>query len=263
MSELPSGENLALPSFTKTWHSEPYPFIDPTRPELSAEGKNIVITGGGTGIGNAIGVAFAKAGAKSVVIMGRRLEKLEAGKASIAAAASDKTTVFYERVDLVDKQKTVDAFDSVAKKVGKIDVLVVNAAVYGQAGNMTTISASNLVETFELNVATVLNTFQAFLPHAAVDAALLHSSTLMAHIAPMNGSGVYPVTKAASLKLVDYIASENPQLRVISCQPAWTPTELNGNLHTAPDSGKNSFPDRAEMWHSHMKIKIPLIFANS
>jgi len=39
------------PSFTKTYHHEAYPAIDPARPDLSARGKTILITGGGKGIG--------------------------------------------------------------------------------------------------------------------------------------------------------------------------------------------------------------------
>ena len=46
--------NIEIPkftSFTKTWHNKPYASISPSRPELSAKGKNVVVTGGGTGIG--------------------------------------------------------------------------------------------------------------------------------------------------------------------------------------------------------------------
>ncbi|KAJ4304913.1 hypothetical protein N0V90_000441 [Kalmusia sp. IMI 367209] len=233
--QLPTG-SIVLPSFTKTRHTDPYPFIDPTRPELSAKGKNVIITGGATGIGNAIGVSFAKAEAKSIVILGRRVEKLEAGKAAISAVAGSETSVFYKSVDLSKKEQTVETFDSIAQQVGKIDILIVNAGVYGDAGKMATFSGENLLQTIELNVLSVLNTFQAFLPHAADGAVLLHSSSLMAHAAAVPGSGGYPIAKAAALKLMDYIAVENPQIRIISTQPAWTPTDLNGNDMNATDS---------------------------
>ena len=238
MSEQLPTEGFVFPSFTKVRHNKPYPFINPTRPELSAKGKNVVITGGGTGIGNAIGVSFAQAGAKSIVILGRRVEKLEAGKSAISAASRSETTVSYKSVDLVNKEQTTKAFDEIAQEFGKIDVMVVNAGVYGSAGKMDTFSGEDLLKTLELNVISVLYTFQAFLPHAAPGAVLLHSSSSMAHMAAIPGSGGYPTAKAAALKLMDYIAAENPQLRVISAQPAWTPTELNHNDKNAQDSRK-------------------------
>lgn len=37
---------VPFPSLTKTWHTESYPAISPTRPELSTDSKTVVITGG-------------------------------------------------------------------------------------------------------------------------------------------------------------------------------------------------------------------------
>ncbi len=71
-------------SFTKIWHNQPYAAIDPTQPKLSAKGKFVVVTGGATGIGKAIAVAFAQAGAKTIAILARRLEKLEIAAAEIS-----------------------------------------------------------------------------------------------------------------------------------------------------------------------------------
>jgi hypothetical protein len=73
-------ESINTPSFfyfTKTWHSKPYPAISPTRPELSVAGKNIVVTGCGAGIGKAIAMSFAQAGASSITIHGRREGRLK------------------------------------------------------------------------------------------------------------------------------------------------------------------------------------------
>lgn len=107
--------------FTKTWHTGPYDFISPTRPELSAAGRNVIVTGGATGIGNAIAVAFAQAGAKSVAIVGRRLDALKSGAATISAAlpTGSDTQVLYEQADLLSRADTTKALQSIASKVGR------------------------------------------------------------------------------------------------------------------------------------------------
>ncbi|KAH8814804.1 oxidoreductase [Xylogone sp. PMI_703] len=225
-----------FPSFTKTWHTEPYPFISPKRPELSAKGKNVIVTGGATGIGNSIAVAFAQAGAKSVSIIGRRLDKLKEGEKTILATASNEVTVLYETADLMNRDQTIAAFKSIAEKVGKVDILVSNAGTGGGKGEVATFSAESLMENIGLAVVTALHAFQAFLPVAGPNPILLNTSTGLAHIAPWPGAGPYPTSKAAALKLTDYIAAENPHIHVVSIQPGWVPTELNGYEEQAMDS---------------------------
>jgi NADPH:quinone reductase-like Zn-dependent oxidoreductase len=128
-------------SFTKQWHSKPYPFISSTRPQLSADAKNIVVTGGGSGIGKAVAVAFAEAGAYSVSIIGRREDVLKAAEKEIGKL---NTNVFSVAADLTNRDQTKAAFESVFKKFGKIDVLVSNAGSY-HAGFMATYDAQSLM----------------------------------------------------------------------------------------------------------------------
>jgi hypothetical protein len=70
-------------SLTTTWHYRPYQAISPTRPEVSAAERHRVIAGGGTSIGKAAAIAFAQAGAKSVSIIRRRIDRLETAGAAI------------------------------------------------------------------------------------------------------------------------------------------------------------------------------------
>jgi len=84
---------------TSQQHGVPFPHENVPQPsissdrssrlELSAEGRNVLITGMGSGIGRSTAIAFARARAKAniVVLTGRRVEKLEDTKKEIEAAA--------------------------------------------------------------------------------------------------------------------------------------------------------------------------------
>ncbi|KAJ9606733.1 hypothetical protein H2200_008742 [Cladophialophora chaetospira] len=259
------GPDFAMVPFTKEWHSQPYPFISPTRSELSAKGKNIVITGGATGIGNAIGVAFAQAGARSIAIIGRRPDKLASGVSTISKAAADgTTTIFHQTADLANHEQSIKAFNAIATKVGKIDVLVSNAASLTESGPIANYSVPDLTEAFNLNVVTALNTFQAFLPHASSSApVVINITTALAHITPWFDAGAYPIVKAAALKLWDQIAQENKHLRIVNVHPGWVPTDLNGHHKDAPDSVE--LPGQFVVWVSSPEAAFlsgKLVWAN-
>lgn len=231
--DLPS-----LDSLTKTWHTEPYPAISPTRPELSAKGKNVIVTGGGTGIGRAIAVAYAQAGAKSVSILGRRIDKLKEGAEVISKEATKETKVLCEKADLSDRSQVDAALKSITDQVGKIDILVSNAGFLPTPGMLLNYDPALLMQGFELNVLTTLNILQAFVPLAGPEPIVINVSTAIAHFRPVPGSGGYGVSKAANLKMVDYFAWENPQIHVVNLQPGYVPTDLNGHPAEATDVGK-------------------------
>lgn len=229
-------------SFTKTWHSKPYPFISPTRPELSATGKNVVITGGGTGIGLATAFAFAAAEARSVSIIGRRPDKLQAATESLKSATeAQKTKVFYQVADLSNAEQVKSAFRAIAGDSGKIDILVSNAGSLPPFGPIVGYNADDLVRGFEGNVLGAFNAMQAFMPLAGPDPILLNISTCLVNFTPVPMTSAYAITKAAALKMMEYLGAENPHLRVVSIQPGWVPTDLNGHQSEAPDVGKSPF----------------------
>jgi len=212
--------------FTKIWHTKPYPFISPTRPELSAAGKNVVVTGGGTGIGKAIAVAFTQAGAASVAILGRRVDRLQAASAEIRASGP-ATRVLYEAADLTQRTAVDGALQSVVHRVGKIDIFVSNAGVLPDMAPSIGYNLSEFRRSFELNVVSTFNAVQGFIPLAAPDAMLFNISSAAAHFAPIPGAFAYAAGKAASLKMLYYVAAENPDLHVVHVQPGAVATEMN------------------------------------
>jgi NAD(P)-dependent dehydrogenase (short-subunit alcohol dehydrogenase family) len=217
--------------FTETWHTKPYSFISPSRPELSAVGKNVVVTGGGTGIGKATAIAFAQAGAASVAILGRRLDRLQTSASEITAAGP-ATRVLFETTDITQRTSIDGALQAIVGQVGKINIFVSNAGILPTSGGVASYVESELRRGFEINVIGSFNAVQAFIPMPAPGAKLFNISSCFAHlapVAPLEGVFAYAVTKLASSKMFDFVAAENPELHIVNVHPGITNAEINAN----------------------------------
>jgi NAD(P)-dependent dehydrogenase (short-subunit alcohol dehydrogenase family) len=114
------------------------------RPSLKFSGKTVVITGSGTGIGQAIAKKFAENGAH-IVIMGRRREPLELTSGILSdivkAAGSDGKVRCFPGVDVADEVGINEMFKVIKEEFGKVDIIINNAGVSGPVKAFT--SASN------------------------------------------------------------------------------------------------------------------------
>lgn len=233
-------------SFTKNWHNKPYDFISPTRPELSAKGKNVVVAGGGTGIGKAIATAFAQAGASSVSILGRRVERLQSAAEEIRAAGSN-TTVVTESADFSQLPAAEAGLKKVAAAVGgKIDVFVWSAGIAPEVGALKGYSVDEFRRGLDLIVAGAFNAIQAVLPLAAPDAKIVNVSTGMVHMKPIPGMFAYSSAKLAVVKLFDYLAVEHSGLHVVQIQPGVIATEINADHGVVGQDQREFRSDAAE-----------------
>ncbi|KAL6690987.1 hypothetical protein J3F84DRAFT_398003 [Trichoderma pleuroticola] len=241
-----------MPSFTKGYHHRPYPAISPSRPEIAAAavGKNIVVTGGGTGIGKAIAIAFAQAGARSVAILGRRADRLQQTAAEMkseAAKHGHSPVIVTEVADLMQRETVDAALQSIQAKISieagstYLDVLVSNAGMAPKMGTVLGYDAQIMMNTFALNVLSAFNAVNSWVPLAPPGdkAVLINVSSMMAHARPVVTNFAYSMAKAANLKMIDYFAAENPTIHVVSLQPGIINTELGGDdmpVFVAPDT---------------------------
>lgn len=115
---------------TKTMRRGLYPAIDPKKPELSAAGKVVIITGAGGGLGYDMATAWATAGASGIVLAGRKVDPLNAAAENVKSI--DKNiTVLVQKTDVTSKADVKELYQKVNKKFSKADVVVKNAATAG------------------------------------------------------------------------------------------------------------------------------------
>lgn len=252
-----------FPSFTKTWHSSPYDSISPLvrRSALSTAGRSVLVTGGGTGIGAAIARAFAAAGSTNIALVSRNAKALDRTAAAITAEFPNAKVLAVGGVDLVDPAATDAAFQRVVAEFGgPVDVLVSNSGYMNTPGPLQHTDLPDWWRGFEVNVLGAANAARSWLNYAApgvagqpenggraTGGAILNISSGIAHMPAMaSGVSAYAASKAAGVKLFEYIAVENPAVHVVHVQPGVVDSDLNRkstvpgvdhrecSLHTSP-----------------------------
>ena len=216
-----------FPSPTFTWHSTTYPSLSPSRPELSASGKTVIVTGGGSGIGAETARYFAQAGASRIALLGRREAPLLATKASIERDHAGVVEVFTLTTDVTKKSELDAAFAKFLGDDGKLDILVSGAAVVGPLDSVANVDSDTFLDALNANVAGSLYVAKAFLRHAAPDATIVEISSSAAHLNFGPGFTSYSVGKLAVFRLWDSLGFANPGMSIFHLQPGIVDTAMN------------------------------------
>jgi NAD(P)-dependent dehydrogenase (short-subunit alcohol dehydrogenase family) len=126
-----------------------------SKPRLKFTDKTVVITGSGTGIGQAIARKFAENGA-NIIIMGRRKEPLDqtAGilEEIIASSGSSGKLGIFPGVDVADEAGINSMFESIRKQFEGVDIIVNNAGVSGPVRTFTNASVKEFREAVAIHL---------------------------------------------------------------------------------------------------------------
>ncbi|KAE9370003.1 NAD(P)-binding protein [Stipitochalara longipes BDJ] len=216
--------NSTYPSFTEISHPSPYPDISPNNPSLSATGKVILITGGGTGIGKAIATAFSEARAAVVILIGRTEAHLKVTQAELSLVTTTKVDYFV--ADITDQVTFETAFSTAFHRYGKVDVLVNNAGYLSVHTSLAKSPLEDYWRGFEINIKGPIITTQAFMKIAQAGATIINVSSGAAHISYIEGFSGYSAAKLATIKIMEYVQHENPELRVFNINPGFIETNM-------------------------------------
>ncbi|KAI1764766.1 NAD(P)-binding protein [Hypoxylon sp. FL1150] len=215
-------------NYTKVQHNKPYAAISPTQPQLSAASKSVFVAGGSLGIGKHTALAFLEAGSKAVAISGRREDVLASAAAELRAEHPDAKILTFA-ADVTDAEAMDAAFAGAQAAFGPLSIVVNSTYYMPPIKPLLEADLDQWWRAFEVSVMGAAILARCVARHAAPDAVVLAYSTAGA-LAPAGGLPVsaYAASKLASTKVMEYLAAENPQLRVISVHPGVVTTTEGG-----------------------------------
>lgn len=227
MENLPTDFFVTSSAYTPTVYRDQYPSIDPRSPASSQAGQVIIITGASSGIGaRGFAPAFAKAGPKAIVLVGRDARRLKATEEAVKAI---NPNVDYLSVptDLTDSASVESLFSVINSRYGHADVLVNNAGTFAQNDIVGNVDPTTWWSDFEVNVKGTFLATRGFLSLLGSErrGTIITLSTGGA-TAVYPGLSAYSISKLGALKVAEYVAAEYPNVTSITLQPGMVMTEM-------------------------------------
>ena len=187
------------------------------------EGKAAVITGGDSGIGRAVALAFAREGAD--VLISYLSEDSDAEEIAAAIGKEGRKCVSVPG-DICDEKHCLAIVDRAAKEFGKIDVLVNNAAYQVTRERIEDITAEDFDLIFKTNVYALFWLCKAAVPHMPRGGSIINTTSIQAD-APSPQLLPYAATKAAIQNftggLSQMLGERGIRVNCVAPGPIWTP----------------------------------------
>ncbi|WP_173918084.1 SDR family oxidoreductase [Halobacillus sp. Marseille-Q1614] len=187
------------------------------------KGKVALITGGDSGIGRSVAIGYAKEGADVAISYLDEHEDAQYTKEKIEAEGRRAILI---PGDVGEESVCRDAVEQTVNELGKLDILVNNAAEQHPTGDLTEISAEQLERTFKTNIYSVFYMTKAAIPHLERGSAIINTAS----VNPYKGNPQlvdYTSTKGAVVAFTRSMAAQLVEkgIRVngVAPGPIWTP----------------------------------------
>jgi NAD(P)-dependent dehydrogenase (short-subunit alcohol dehydrogenase family) len=189
------------------------------------EGKKAIITGGDSGIGRAVAIAFAREGA-DVLITYLDAEKDDAQETAQWVEQAGRTVVTVA-ADLRDEQTCQQVVERAVQEFGGIDVLVSNAAYQmSQSGGIDDITSEQFDRVMKTNVYALFWLVKAALPHMEPGSSVITTSSVQA-FTPSPHLLDYATSKAAIVNFTKALGQDLVERGIransVAPGPIWTP----------------------------------------
>jgi NAD(P)-dependent dehydrogenase (short-subunit alcohol dehydrogenase family) len=187
-------------------------------------GKVAIITGGDSGIGRAVAISFAREGAK--VVVSYLNEHKDAKETKRLVEEEDGGTCLLIDGDVGQEAHCRSIVERTLKELGRIDVVVNNAAEQHPVESLEKLSAEQIERTFRTNIFSFFFLTKAALPHLKEGASVINTASVTAY----KGNPMlldYSSTKGAIVaftrSLSQGLAEKKIRVNAVAPGPIWTP----------------------------------------
>lgn len=187
------------------------------------DGKVAIITGGDSGIGRACSVLFAHEGADVAIVY---LEEDDDALKTQKLVQREKREALLLRGDIADPEFCKSSVSETLKALGRIDVLVNNAAEQHPTDDFEAIAPAQIRRTFETNVFGYFYMTQAVLPHLKEGSAIVNTTSITAYRGSkhlMDYSATRGAIVAFTRSMAQYCAPRKIRVNGVAPGPIWTP----------------------------------------
>ena len=206
--------------------------------DISLKGKTALVTGASGGIGGAIALQLAKAGA---IVAVHYASNRQRGQDTVSAIEREGGSAFALGADLRDFGKIEPLFAALHTKLAEygtvgLDILVNNAGE-GLPGDLAGTTEADYDRIMDLNVKAMFFTTRAALPHLHDGGAIINISSMVSIVA-YPGAIAYSLSKAAVNSFTRSLAADlGPRrIRVNAVAPGATATEFIAEILKNPDA---------------------------
>jgi NAD(P)-dependent dehydrogenase (short-subunit alcohol dehydrogenase family) len=210
------------------------------------EGRTILVTGAGAGIGRAAALSFADHGA-TVVLLGRTVEKLEQVYDEIEAGGGPRPAIFPLDLAAAEEAEYAGLAAALAAEFGCLHGLLHNASVLGERRPIANARYAEWREVLQVNVNAQFLLTRELLPLllAAPSASIVFTSSGVGRKGRAYW-GAYAVSKFATEGLMQVLADElenTSAVRVNSLNPGATNTAMRRAAYPAEEPTDNPYPE--------------------
>ncbi|KAI0729726.1 putative oxidoreductase [Fomitopsis betulina] len=233
--------------FVPPAHHDTYPSVDPAIADMV--GKVVLITGASRGIGKAMAIAFAQAGASGIVLLARSDLSIVKTACEGAKRPGRSLQVVTIATDITKTADVVAAAEQVKQDLGRLDVLINNAGyMENVACSFGDYDPDEWWRSFTVNLRGTYEVTRAFLPlllECGGDKTIVNVTSIAAHMTDEIMSA-YKTTKLALLRLTELIMASYGEQGVIAfaINPGAIVTEMALRL---PEEFHHIFVDTPEL----------------